>query len=100
MPITPKGDPGVIGAGVGADVPDRPGTEDTMSTSQLHGEHLGPLQDIWDVWDLPPVTVGRDHYGPRHNPVNGTPDPARWRPGMPSGKNAWDAFRVAHRTGW
>ncbi len=60
-------------------------------------QHLGPGQAPWDVWDLPPaVGVGptghSESFGPRHRPVNGTPDPGGWHPGMPYGQKAWEAY--------
>jgi hypothetical protein len=56
-------------------------------------DHIGPKENIWDIYDLPPVTVDGEEYGPRHHPMNDVPDPGGWRPGMPYGKQAWDDYK-------
>jgi hypothetical protein len=55
-------------------------------------DHIGPEENIWDIYDLPPTVVGREQYGPRHRPVNDVPDPGGWRPGMPYGQQAWGNY--------
>ena len=56
-------------------------------------EHLGPKDDPKEVWDLPPVTVGGQQFGPRHRPVNDIADPGGWVPGEPYGEKAWRISR-------
>jgi hypothetical protein len=52
-------------------------------------DHIGPADNVWDIYDLLPVTVDGQEYGPRHRPVNDVPDPGGWRSGMPYGQQAW-----------
>ena len=56
-------------------------------------DHIGPKEDIWDIYDLPPTVVGRQQYGPRHRPINDVSDPGGWHPGMPYGKQAWANYK-------
>ena len=59
-------------------------------------DHIGidPKDNIWDIYDLPPVTVGAQEYGPRRRPANDVPDPGGWRSGMPYGQQAWANYRA------
>jgi hypothetical protein len=57
-------------------------------------DHIGPKENIWDIYDLPPTVVAGEEYGPRHHPSNDIPDPGGWHPGMPHGQQAWENYML------
>lgn len=63
-----------------------------------HDDILGPDEAVSSKWELPPIDLDDgESFGPRRRPRPGRADPGGWRPGMPTGHQAWEVYRYRHR---